>query len=53
MKKVLDLTGEEPEIIEIDDCEYCGAELSHCDCEEDEYQSVRYRENRPPNLVKR
>lgn len=34
MPKILDLTGNEPEIYEVHDCEYCGAEISYCDCDD-------------------
>jgi hypothetical protein len=36
MSRVLDLTGDKPEVYDIEDCELCGAELSHCDCNDDE-----------------
>lgn len=35
-KYELDLTGDEPVINEVHDCEYCGAERSWCNCEEEE-----------------
>ena len=31
-KIMIDLTNDEIQIYEIEDCEFCGSEISHCDC---------------------